>query len=444
MIAAATAVSSAILGTVSLVPGAGDGAGDSVYMASTNDNVLRGIAAGEPVPFVVPPQPYEAELPRRILGPEPLLFPTLDPAALDLPDPLLTTPGSRSIPPRVLAAYQAAARTMRAERPECHMSWPLIAGIGRIESGHARNGDVDAKGNTRRPILGPALTGEGNFALIRDSDDGKLDTDTVYDRAVGPMQFLPGTWAGLGRDGNGDGRADPNNVADAALGTAGYLCLGGGNMLERDDLLAAVFRYNRSWQYVSHVLAWAGVYANTGAPAKGTKPGKNPPTPAPAAPKPSPAPASSPKPTPAAVVPTPTPAPVDPTPTPTPSPSPSPDPTAPTLATISGRVFLDTAADLVDDLTDPGIAEATVRIFGTTAEGATVDLSVPTDAQGHFVLATLAPGTYSVRVGALPGGLLPLGVLAPAGWLLGLDAVETLELGPGGTVHLGFIARPGA
>lgn len=436
MVAVATAVSSAILGTITVVPGPDQGDGESVYMASTVDNVLHGIAAGEPLPLVVPPQPYEPEGPRPVVNLKPLQLPTLDPAAADLPNPLLTTPGSRSIPPRVLAAYQAAARTMRAERPSCNMSWPLIAGIGRIESGHASNGNVDAKGNTLRPILGPALTGEGNFALIRDSDDGKLDTDTVYDRAVGPMQFLPGTWRGLGRDGNGDKKADPNNIADAALATAGYLCLGGGDMLDREDLLAAVFRYNRSWEYVSHVLAWAGVYAKSGKPVKVAKPPASKPAPV-SAPKPTPAPAA-PKPTPIPVVPAPTPSPV---PTPVASPSPTPQPPAPTVATIGGRVFLDAAGDLVDDLTDVGVAEAGVRVYGTTTDGTAVDLTVPTDAEGRFVLTNLAPGTYSVRLTALPGGLLPLGVLAPTGWLLGLDGVETLELAAGDVLALGFIAQ---
>src|SRR4051812_29246736 len=172
MVATAAAVTSAILGTISLVPGGDNGGGNDVYMASTNTNVLRGIGNSDPLPFVVPPQPYEPEAPRQVMGPEPLKFPDLSPAAADLAAPLLTTPGSRFIPPRVLAAYQAAARQMRDERPSCHMSWPLLAGIGRIESGHADKGAVDAKGTTLTPILGPALDGQGHFALILDTDHG--------------------------------------------------------------------------------------------------------------------------------------------------------------------------------------------------------------------------------------------------------------------------------
>ncbi|MBA3745160.1 SdrD B-like domain-containing protein, partial [Sporichthya sp.] len=114
----------------------------------------------------------------------------------------------------------------------------------------------------------------------------------------------------------------------------------------------------------------------------------------------------------------------------------------PALSAIGGRIFLDADGDTVDDPEEAGVAEATVRIFGTSAAGTAVDLTVPTDAAGRFALLDLAPGTYSVAVSALPAGLLPLGVLAPAGWLLGLDRVEAVELAPGATLIVGFIAGP--
>ncbi|MGG7381593.1 lytic transglycosylase domain-containing protein, partial [Escherichia coli] len=79
-------------------------------------------------------------------------------------------------------------------------------------------------------ITGPPLDGNG-VASIPDSDGGRWDGDTTWDRAVGPMQFLPGTWRTLGRDGNGDRVADPNNLFDAAVSAAGYLCLSGGGDL---------------------------------------------------------------------------------------------------------------------------------------------------------------------------------------------------------------------
>ncbi len=89
--------------------------------------------------------------------------------------------------------------------PGCHITWPLLAGIGKVESAHASGGRVEANGNTRGKILGPVLDGGPGMAAITDTDQGLYDGDTAWDRAVGPMQFIPGTWTAFGADGNGDG-----------------------------------------------------------------------------------------------------------------------------------------------------------------------------------------------------------------------------------------------
>jgi membrane-bound lytic murein transglycosylase B len=102
-------------------------------------------------------------------------------------------------------------------------------------------------------VRGPALSG-GAFSAIRDTDGGRYDGDPVWDRAVGPMQFIPGTWRIWGADGNGDGVADPQNIEDAALAAAGYLCSGGRDLSRPADLQAAVLSYNHSQQYLSTVL----------------------------------------------------------------------------------------------------------------------------------------------------------------------------------------------
>jgi membrane-bound lytic murein transglycosylase B len=100
------------------------------------------------------------------------------------------------------------------------------------------------------PIRGIHLDGRAGVALVRDTDGGKLDGDPNFDRAVGPMQFIPSTWAVSGVDGNGDGMKDPNNIFDAALATAHFLCAGSGDMTNPAQETAAVRRYNDADEYV--------------------------------------------------------------------------------------------------------------------------------------------------------------------------------------------------
>ncbi|MEU5850104.1 lytic murein transglycosylase [Saccharopolyspora shandongensis] len=166
--------------------------------------------------------------------------------------------GSLGIPEPMLAAYVKAAR--QVER-SCGLHWSVLASIGRIESGHARSGSVDVLGTTVRAVLGPRLSGGPGIAAIPDTDAGRYDGDPVWDRAVGPMQFIPSTWNRFAVDGNDDGVASPHNIHDASLAAARYLCSGGGDLRAPQNLAAAVFRYNHSDSYVRTVLIWAAAYA---------------------------------------------------------------------------------------------------------------------------------------------------------------------------------------
>ena len=171
---------------------------------------------------------------------------------------------SSGIPVRVLRGYVAAAQVMAGRAPGCHLSWSLLAGIGRVESNHGRFGGavVGADGRVSPPIYGPLLDGSGGYPAIADTDGGRWDGNAQFDRAVGPMQFIPGTWAIYGADGNGDGVADPQNVDDAALAAARYLCAGGGDLSTQAGRWNAVYRYNHSASYVSLVLGLADSYAS--------------------------------------------------------------------------------------------------------------------------------------------------------------------------------------
>ncbi|MEA3217756.1 MAG: hypothetical protein QOJ19_3912 [Acidimicrobiia bacterium] len=186
----------------------------------------------------------------------------------------------------VLDALWKASSVANTQYPACRVSWSLLAGISRIESGHGTSGGaiVAPNGDVTPRILGPVLDGK-SFALILDTDKGAWDGDPVFDRAVGPMQFIPSSWAIFGQDGNGDGRADPNNYYDAALGAANHLCRGGADTSIVTGRRAAVLSYNQSEEYLAAVSALADSYANFVIPPLAPTP------PAPAA-NPTPAPVS--------------------------------------------------------------------------------------------------------------------------------------------------------
>ncbi|MFC7406038.1 lytic murein transglycosylase [Georgenia alba] len=164
---------------------------------------------------------------------------------------------SGGVPAVVLQAYRDAASDLARLDPGCHLDWTLLAAIGQVESNHGRYGGavVGADGLTSPRILGLPLNGVGPVAAIRDTDGGAYDGDTVWDRAVGPMQFIPSTWAAVASDGDGNGVSDPNDIHDAALGAAVYLCAGDADLSDPADLRAAVLRYNHSDAYADLVLA---------------------------------------------------------------------------------------------------------------------------------------------------------------------------------------------
>lgn len=174
-----------------------------------------------------------------------------------------TVPGAVSgIHPVLLDAYSRAAA---AAAPDCPgMRWSVLAGVGQVESGHAQDRTISAAGDVTPPVIGPALDGSGvggNLTPVYDTDDGRLDGDTVYDRAVGALQFLPSTWASLGRDGNGDGVKDPHNVYDVTVAAAAHLCGDGtSDLADPQQLQDALYGYNRSHSYVASVMQWITTY----------------------------------------------------------------------------------------------------------------------------------------------------------------------------------------
>ena len=178
--------------------------------------------------------------------------------------PKSLTVRAQQIPRRVLVAYVHAAKTIDRAQPSCRLRWYELAGIGFIESGHAHGGGGQARhwnGVAKPPIYGPLLDGSAGVSW-HDTDGGRLDHNAQWERAVGPMQFMPSTWEVWGADGNRDRHQDPQQIDDATLAAAGYLCTGGGSSLDQiSHLIAAVYSYNHSYAYVRAVLTVASEYA---------------------------------------------------------------------------------------------------------------------------------------------------------------------------------------
>lgn len=173
-----------------------------------------------------------------------------------------------AIPDVVLAAYRNAARQAPVIADGCEMDWAVLAGIGRIESRHGlhfgNDSVIDTQGTVRRKIIGPALDGGPGVSKIRDTDGGEWDGDATWDRAVGPMQFIPSSWRRFGQDGNGDGVADPHNIFDAALAAVAHLCgTTPADLSDDGPLDTALYGYNRSERYVAAVRQWIDVYRST-------------------------------------------------------------------------------------------------------------------------------------------------------------------------------------
>lgn len=166
------------------------------------------------------------------------------------------------IPEPAMRAYAAAALRERVRTPGCGLGWSTLAGIGEVETRHGTIGQrtLTPDGKALPRIVGIALDG-GDTDRIRDTDGGSLDGDPRWDRAIGPMQFIPETWRTWGVDADGDGLADPDDLDDAAATAAAYLCADGHVLGERAGWVAAVGSYNHHEEYVRAVAEAANRYA---------------------------------------------------------------------------------------------------------------------------------------------------------------------------------------
>jgi hypothetical protein len=166
------------------------------------------------------------------------------------------------IPVVAVEAYGYAELVLSRTAPACHLSWTTIAAIGFVESAHgsANNSVLNADGTVRPPIYGLPLDGKGGRQLIRDTDHGVIDGDTTYDRAVGPLQFIPSTWLANAMDADNNGVTDPNDLDDASLTAASYLCKNGRDLSRADSWYDAILSYNAVAPYAAKVYQTANEY----------------------------------------------------------------------------------------------------------------------------------------------------------------------------------------
>ncbi|GAA1477939.1 hypothetical protein GCM10009623_23850 [Nocardioides aestuarii] len=174
------------------------------------------------------------------------------------------TASASGIPAAALAAYQRAETVINSADPRCRLPWQLVAAIGRVESDHGRYGGntLTDEGVSTPGIFGIALDGTRGTRAIRDTDAGQYDGDAKWDRAVGPMQFIPSTWSVVGVDGDNDGKRNPQDIDDAALSTAVYLCSGNDDLSTVVGQRSSVYRYNHSDDYVDLVLSFYEAYTS--------------------------------------------------------------------------------------------------------------------------------------------------------------------------------------
>jgi hypothetical protein len=166
------------------------------------------------------------------------------------------------IPARVLAAYAGGAVRLALTWPECGLTWNTLAGIGWVESHHGELfGDyIDDDGFMSVPIYGIPLVGNGTMN-IPDFDDGNFDGSAEYDRAVGPMQIIPQTWAAWNVDGNGDGNPQGQQIDDAVVSAANYLCFSSDDMNTPEGWRQGLWGYNQLDSYADDVRDMANEYA---------------------------------------------------------------------------------------------------------------------------------------------------------------------------------------
>jgi membrane-bound lytic murein transglycosylase B len=163
-----------------------------------------------------------------------------------------------------MSAYANTDLRLAVERPSCALSWATLAGsVGSsLSTGRWAGVRWEATGARADTCPGARSDRAGELGRVSDTDGGRLDGDSRFDRALGPMQLLPATWLRWRGDGDGDGRVDPNDIDDASYAAGRFLCASGGSLDEEGAWTQAVLSYNPSGEYAQAVLSATNTYAS--------------------------------------------------------------------------------------------------------------------------------------------------------------------------------------
>jgi hypothetical protein len=166
------------------------------------------------------------------------------------------------IPTPALAAYQRATTVINSADDRCHLDWELVAALGKVltDHGRAHGSELDSEGVARPAVIGQRLSGRHGTPRVADTDAGLLDKDSKLDRAVGPMLLLPAVWSVVSVDADSDGRRNPQDVGDAALGAAVLLCAGPGDFRNASHVRSEIRRYHSGAGYIRSVIGVRAAY----------------------------------------------------------------------------------------------------------------------------------------------------------------------------------------
>ncbi len=165
---------------------------------------------------------------------------------------LQKTPDSFSQPLKKSEVPEEYIDLYREAAEEYDVQWELLAAVHRVETKFSTMSTLESpKGAIGHYQFMPLTWIGWSYGGSR---LGELDKDDLVD--ITNLDLIQ-KYGGYGKDGNGDGKADPYNLTDAAYTAASYLSVNGAS---EGRLRSALFAYNQSDEYVDEVLSFYKEY----------------------------------------------------------------------------------------------------------------------------------------------------------------------------------------